>query len=868
MAFFNFYMLLGTLAISIPIVIHILNRKSAKKVMWGAMRFLRDSLVTRQRKILLEEILLMCTRCLLLLLLVLAAARPFITPGSQISWLVVLPLVLAAVAALASSFVLWAHPRWRRRLFVMAVFLLIGAGTALILEERLQSRIFGARGARDIALIMDASDSMSVTVDGMTNFERAVGEAERLVESAPLGSSFSLVVGGSIPYAPVSSPVNNREEVLAALRNLQPGKGSMRAPDTLALAAYTLARGNNPAKQILIFGDGQRQGWNLQDQEAWRAVSGSLEQLSSLPPVILRRLDLPGSFRNAAISDIRFSRDSFGLDRPVSIQVTLSNPGTESITPSRVVLRVGDVSHEDDSMSQLSPGTEQTFSFEHHFQDLKAQVVEAEVEVEDDLNLDNLASRVVNPVARLDVLIVDGNPGTRFFDRASAFAALALAPVSRTRRQAESTSDADAPSPDQTMIRPRIVNAADFPQLPSLDAYSVVILADVSRLPTAAADALARFVETGGGLLVAHGRSSLPEFYNHWRISGENVLPAGLAHPVFPAASEADGDGADPAVGVYPLSESFVHPALRIFQSEPVDLQQVLMRAYWKFETEENQKPSAHEPAARLSNRDPLLLERSLGEGRVLQLACGLDPRDSTFSTTRSFVILLHQLIPYLSAKGSERLNLAHQPGTRLSLSELIPADASNGRARLAALFEDKPDALRIVTAEGEESSGQLRYSGSPDNPDNPGDDVTLVPPPDLSPGVHLLDLPDALQPAFSDLLNENQHLPFAIMRESGEGNLLPLSEQDSSQLRRHLLWQEALNEESLRQALEGGRFGREIWRPLALAAWLLLIGEIALCRWIALRRRTGAELKTEFQERNQPKKSFLTHLEKMKASR
>ncbi|MDA3874109.1 MAG: BatA domain-containing protein, partial [Kiritimatiellae bacterium] len=541
MAFFNFYMLLGTLAISIPIIIHILNRKSAKKVMWGAMRFLRDSLVNRQRKILLEEILLMCTRCLLLLLLVLAAARPFITPGSQLSWLVVLPLVLTAIAALASSFVLWAYPRWRRRLFVLAILLLVGAGTALILEERLQARIFGTRGARDIALIVDASDSMSVTVNGMTNIERAIGEAERLIESAPIGSSFSLIVGGSIPYAPISTPINNREELQTVLRDLQPGKGSMRAADTLALAAYTLARGNNPAKQILIFGDGQRQGWNLQNQEAWQAVSESLEQLSSLPPVILRRLELPESLRNAAITDIRFSRDSIGLDRPVGIQVTLTNVGTESITPSRVVLRVGDSSYGDDSLSQLPPGTQQTFSFEHHFRDLRAQRVEAEVEVEDDLSLDNLATRIVNPVRRLEVLIVDGNPGTRFFDSASAFAALALAPVPQTRQQAGSTSKTDTPNSDQTLIHPRIVNAADFLQLSSLDPYSVVILADVSKLPTAAAETLARFVETGGGLLVAHGRSSLPEFYNHWQLGEEKVLPAKLAQSVFPATSEASG---------------------------------------------------------------------------------------------------------------------------------------------------------------------------------------------------------------------------------------------------------------------------------------------------------------------------------------
>jgi hypothetical protein len=865
MAFFNFYMLLGVLAVSIPIIIHILNRKSAKKVMWGAMRFLRDSLVNRQRKILLEEILLMCARCLLLLLLVLAAARPFITPGSQISWLVVLPLVLTAVAALASSFVLWSYPVWRRRLFVLAVLLLIGAGTALILEERLQARIFGSSGSRDIALIIDASDSMDLSVGGMRNFERAIAEAERLIESAPVGSSFSLIVGGSIPYAPVSSPISSQEDLLSALQELQPGKGVMRAPDTLALAAYTLARGNNPAKQILIISDGKREGWNLLDQTSWEAVSESMGQLTSLPSVILRRLELPESIRNVAVTDIRFSRESIGLDRLVGIQVTLNNQGTESITPAKIVLRVGDSSYEEDSLVQLPPGAQQTLSFQHHFQNLSAQVVQADVDVEDDLERDNRAFRIVNPLPRMDVLIVDGNPGSRFFDRASAFAALALAPVPQTRHQSGPEDDTDTQSPGQTLMRPRIVNAADFPQLSSLDRYSVIILADVSRLPTAAAENLARYVETGGGLLVAHGQSSLPDFYNFWELGGEPVLPARLANQVFPNMPGASGADSDQSNGVHPLPESFAHPALIRFQDEPSDLQQVLMRAYWQFEEEETEGRPVREPAARLSNRDPLLLEKALGEGRVLQLACGLDPRDSTFSSTRSFVILLHQLIPYLSATGSEQLNLAHQPGSRLSLSHLLPDGAQDSRRKLGEFFDANPENIPILTSTGDQKSGRLRYS---DSPNRLGNDVLLLPPPDLSPGAHFLNFPAQLQSVFSELLNENQQLPFNLQRESGTGNLLPLNQQDSSQLRRYLLWQEAHTEEALHQALAGARFGRELWRPLALAAWLLLLGEIALCRWIALRRRTGAELKTEFQERNQPKNSFLAQLEKMKASR
>ena len=38
-----------------------------------------------------------------------------------------------------------------------------------------------------------------------------------------------------------------------------------------------------------------------------------------------------------------------------------------------------------------------------------------------------------------------------------------------------------------------------------------------------------------------------------------------------------------------------------------------------------------------------------------------------------------------------------------------------------------------------------------------------------------------------------------------------------------------------------GGRsFGNEVWRLLAYATLLLLVGEIFLTRWIAIQRKTG----------------------------
>src|SRR5213075_304851 len=77
MGFLNLAMLAGLVAVAIPPIIHLLNRRRYDVVDWGAMRFLQISEVTR-RRILIEEILLMLLRVGLLGVFVLGLASPWL----------------------------------------------------------------------------------------------------------------------------------------------------------------------------------------------------------------------------------------------------------------------------------------------------------------------------------------------------------------------------------------------------------------------------------------------------------------------------------------------------------------------------------------------------------------------------------------------------------------------------------------------------------------------------------------------------------------------------------------------------------------------------------------------------------------------
>jgi hypothetical protein len=68
----------GVAAISIPVIIHLLNKRKFKIVDWAAMEFLLDADKKNRRRVRLENLLLLLLRCLAVLLIGLLLARPFI----------------------------------------------------------------------------------------------------------------------------------------------------------------------------------------------------------------------------------------------------------------------------------------------------------------------------------------------------------------------------------------------------------------------------------------------------------------------------------------------------------------------------------------------------------------------------------------------------------------------------------------------------------------------------------------------------------------------------------------------------------------------------------------------------------------------
>jgi len=664
--FLNTALLIGALGILIPIIIHLLNRRSSRVVEWGAMNFLLESLAIRNRRIQLEEALLMATRCLLVGLLALAIARPFIPPGSTIPWLLVLPLLLPAIVGLGVAVVLHNEPRWRRWIAGISLFLLFSC-IALVLFEKYFNLSRFAPGARlDIALIIDGSTSMSVTVDGSTNFERAVEEARTLVKRAPRGHAFSLILGGPSPAALILDPTTDRNELDAVLEDLAPLDGAMTTYQAFTLASLSLARGDNPAKQIVLFSDVQNVGWEIGKSGRWKFLRDAFKNLPTEPQIMLRKMPLPDYVRNLAVRDIQLSREIVGIDRPVDVTVTVENTGNESVTPKALRLSVdGEREYRDESLGQLPPGERQTVTFSHQFTSAGAQALTLTLEVEDDIKTDNTGFTAVNVAHSLRTLIVDGRPSSRAFNRASSFLAVALAPSSLTLNPSldpnipgvsdEASDDYQAnydPTLDliRFLVEPQVIDFYKISTITNFSEFDAVILADVPSLPSATADALSGYVEQGGGLLVASGRKSDASFYNAWKTrSDEPFLPVTVGDIVTMTS---------PDESFNPSAQTLTHPSLqKVADTAKSDFANTVITNYRK-QTVPADLTNETSIGARLNNGDILIASRQVGRGQVVQTAIPLDLSSGNLVTRQSFLPFIHELVYDLANPAAYRLNL------------------------------------------------------------------------------------------------------------------------------------------------------------------------------------------------------------------
>lgn len=638
MLFMNTWLLAGLAGVTIPVILHLIRRQAAKPYDWGAMRFLFDTVAARRKRMEWEDLLLMMARCLLIALIALAVARPFVPPDSQIPWLFVLPMGLIGIAVLGGSFVL-SSKAWKWGMRLLSVAMICGAGFLVWQEKNLNLKRFQTSERRDVALVIDGSTSMMLEQGGQSSFAKAIAEARDFVKEAPKGTAFSVVLGGPAPELKTATPLTHRADVLDVLDKLEPIGGPFRAHEALGMATLTLAEGRGSTKDLVVFTDLQRIGWQFDSPTSWGNLGDAWEGLpdGAKPRMLLRSFPPPERLRNVAITGIEFSREVVGTDREVAIRVRLENTGTDVVTPGLMRVSVGGNELEPKSMSQMAPGERAMMEYRYQFPQAGPKVIRVTLDSNDDLPGDDSSERVLWVKETLPVLIVEGNSGASFFNRAGGYLGLALSPMSGDQA---------------SFVDPRVIDASALSR-EELDKEAVVVLADVAMLPAKTATRLSEFVLKGGGLWILAGPKVDPGFYQAWNGGDGPMVPMKLGEMVLPK------DGVRLAPG------SFDHPVLRLFKDAAgEDLGSGTLEGY----RATSDLVESARPGARYTDGEVFLVSQEYGNGRIMLSTTALDARMGSLPARPGFVPFVHEVTNWLAGGQGVELNVRASWSPTLSL--------------------------------------------------------------------------------------------------------------------------------------------------------------------------------------------------------
>ena len=544
MSFFSPWMLLGLVAAAAPIILHLLRKRTAERILWGAWMFLADSLRFKRRKLMLEDIVLLVLRTLTLVFAALAFARPFLP----------------------------------------------------------ELRFFGGAGMdKDVVLVIDASASMKLRdPSGTTAFAKALEEARSLVKESPRGTAFGIVIGEGTPGILTPSPISAKREVLEMLDRLEPGDDAMDAPRSLAAAGEVLAGGNNPAKEVVIFGDGQAYGWRCGDEAEWKRVERIYARFPRRPPVVWRAFERPTDVKNAAIVAVAPSRRVIGTDRPAMFSVTVINAGSVPFSPGDAVMRVDGVETARAPVGQILPGLSRTFEFSHGFSKAGHHDVVTSLTADDDIASDSVVSNSVEIVDSLDVLLVNGRPSERGFDRPTAFLEAALRPELKGTNAV-------------FLVKPKTVRATELEEPRVFSGVEAVALCDVPFLSPRATQNLAKWVNDGGGLVVVPGARTQTSFYTNalFTVAWTN-WNASLSDVTFARAPVAS-----------------------------------------RVEFDESRLTNGTDVVSRFSDGAAAVVTAPSGKGRIAISAMPFDLKSTTFPARPDFVPFVHELFYSVAATNS-----------------------------------------------------------------------------------------------------------------------------------------------------------------------------------------------------------------------
>jgi hypothetical protein len=367
MTFLNIGALFGLAAISIPIIIHLLNQFQVKEVTWAAMRFLQESIEKNTRRLQLEDLLLLLLRCLLVALLIFVLSRPTWMSGEHTTG---------------------AHQ-------VTAV------------------------------LILDDSYSMGLTNGITTSFQRGQTAAEQILAAFPTGSSSALFFAADNVQPVIAQPTYDFSLLRQTIRQAKVTDRATDLSNALQLAVTTLQKHEgSEAKEIYLITDGQANGWPSLDQ-----MEKQLADVGKQISVHLVLVG-DAAESNLGITDLRIDSGLTPVGQPLRCTVQVFNGSGTEARDVRVSLNVDDEPAVDEKIiDSIQPNTAGSVALFAKLRSEGYHTITAQIP-HDRLPADDQRTVAVRTVREVKVLLVNGGTSMNAAEADDFYVRNALTPVS------------------------------------------------------------------------------------------------------------------------------------------------------------------------------------------------------------------------------------------------------------------------------------------------------------------------------------------------------------------------------------------------------------------------------------------------------
>ena len=699
----------------------------------------------------------------------------------------------------AMEFLLQSQQRNQRRLLLeqlllllMRILIVIGIVmliSRLILDPAQMSVFRGAQSHH--VILIDDSLSMRDRWGETSAFAEAVSVVNRIAMGGaqqPNTQKLTLI-RLSQPDRPLFSERNVNDDFVTELSSrldAQSFKCTHQGLDMttgLTASGKLLANDRGTIRHLHVISDFRERDWRDQ-----KAIASVIEGLTATGVTVNLVRAVPETHSNLGVTELTGDTQVAAVDVPLRMRLSVRNFGFQLATDVR--LSIFDNNEKLPTsvvFEKIEPQTEVTHDFEVRLTTPTAHKLRVSLDA-DSLAEDNVRSLAIDVPKTIPVLIVDGDPAGE---------------------DGSYIADAIAADPKATGYGATVENIEYLRRRP-LDGFSCIYLLNVPELPADSIDALERYVAGGGGLAWFVGDSIRPAHYNDalYR-NGAGLFPVPLDMAPRELIVDPTNPGSDLLASGHPLFRIFAGEdnalikLVRIFQFFPVARDWV--------RDDQLRKDRVHTIAS-IRSRDPIILERPFGKGRVIACLTTAQPDWNNWATDNSFVVVQLELVKYLARTD-------HNPERRL-VGEPISVTLDPA---------EYTESVEILTP-GDEGDRTIRLQAAPEKSDDPSTEPskTTKQPLRLSARFNDTDEPGVYTVRLLRQNQVNEDRLIAYNPPPSEGDLVIAS---TSDLRKRLGSATGVSIQEFGQLdwVEGREAGSEIRQWLIWTLFILLVLEQAL---------------------------------------